>query len=190
MADLSMLGGLQEVEPLDLENYSDNKESTFRLPEEGIYTLKTTDSFPQAAFGRTKAGALSIQIDPTIAGPTNEGFTVRFTKVSAKPFKRDGVTVSQLGDYLRATGYKGTLRNEQEQADAVEATAGAIFEAKLTWRAYNTKTGFSLQGMHRFPKLADGTYQSWVEDPTDKDENGKPTRVRANLIVDRYIPKA
>jgi hypothetical protein len=43
--------------------------------------------------------------------------------------------------------------------------------------------------MERFPKLADGSYQSWVEDPTLKDENGNPVKVRANIIVDRFIPQ-
>ena len=187
MADLSHLGGLNPVEALDLANYADNKESTFRLPAKGRYTLRAPESFPPAAFGRTKGGALSIQIDPTIVGPTSDGFTVRFTKVSAKPFKRDGVTVSQVGDYLRACGFKGTLADEQEIADAVESTAGAIYEANLDWRAYY-KDGFSLQGMQRFPRLADGSYQSWVEHPTEKDENGNPVRVRANLIIDRFVP--
>lgn len=202
MADISGLGGLQQVEPLDLENYADVKESTFRLPPKGRYTLRTSESFPQAAFGRTKAGALSVAIDPTIVGPTNEGFTIRFTKVSAKTFDRNGLKVSQLGDYLRATGFKGKLSNEQEQADAVESTAGALFEAGLDWRAYNSKTGFSLQGMERFPKLADGTHQSWAPDPNDYevdetgaiklDSEGKKInkRVRANLVVDKYYPKA
>lgn len=187
MANLSHLGGLNPVEALDLSNYADNKESTFRLPAKGEYTLRAPDSFPEAAFGRTKAGSLSIAIDPTIVGPTNEGLTVRFSKVSAKPFKRDGQTVSQVGDYLRACGFKGTLSNEQEIADAVEATAGTIYTAKLDWRAYS-KSGFSLQGMERFPKLPDGTYQSWVEDPTMKDENGNAVRVRANLVIDRFVP--
>lgn len=187
IADLSHLGGLNPVESLDLANYADNKESTFRLPVKGRYTLQTPTSFPPAAFSRTKGGALSIQIDPTIVGPTNEGLTVRFTKVSAKPFKRDGVTVSQVGDYLRSCGFKGTLSDEQQIADAVETTAGSIYEAKLDWRAYS-KSGFSLQGMERFPKLPDGSYQSWVEDPTAKDESGNALKVRANLIVDRFIP--
>lgn len=187
MADLSHLGGLNPVEALDLENYADNRESTFRLPEKGVYTLRAPDSFPPAAFGRTKGGSLSIQIDPTIVGPSHEGFTVRFTKVSAKAFQRDGKFVSQVGDYLRACGFKGTLRNEQEIADAVEATAGVLYQAKIDWRAYS-KSGFSLQGMERFPKNADGTYQSWVEDPTLKDENGNPVKVRANIIIDRFVP--
>ncbi len=191
MADLSSLGGLQNVESLDLNDgiYADVKESTFRLPAAGRYTLQTTDNFTSASFGRTKAGSLSIQIDPKIVGPTNEGFTIRFTKISAKQFERGGQRVSQLGDYLRAVGFRGTLRDEQAQADAVESTAGALFEAGLEWRAYNKDTGFSLEGMTRFPKNEDGTYQSWVNDPVAKDENGNPVKVRANLVVNKYYPK-
>lgn len=191
MADLSHLGGLNAVEQLDLSNYADNKESTFRLPVEGRYTLAAPDSFPSSAFTRTKAGALSIQIDPTVVGPTNEGFTIRFVKVSAKPFRRDGKLVSQAGDYLRACGVTGVIRTEQDLADLIEQTAGRVYEAKIVWRAYNTKTAFTLQGMQRFPKLADGTYQSWVEDPTPgavDPETGKAFRVRANLVIDRFIP--
>jgi hypothetical protein len=187
MADLSHLGNLNPTEPLDLENYADNKESVFRLPAKGRYTLQAPDTFPAAAFQRTKANNLSIQIDPTIVGPTNEGFQLRFTNISAKPFARDGKTVSQVGDYLRACGFKGTLRNEQEIADAIEITAGTVYEAKLDWRAYS-KSGFQLQGMERFPKLPDGSYQSWVPDPTLKNEDGSALRVRAKLIIDRFIP--
>jgi len=191
MADLSALGGLQDVEAMDLNDgiYADVKENTFRLPAAGKYTLRTTENFPPASFGRTKAGALAVQIDPTIVGPTNENFTVRFVKVSAKQFERNGQRVSQLGDYLRAVGFRGTLKDEQAQADAVESTAGAIFEALIDWRAYNKDTGFSLEGMTRFPKLEDGTYQSWVADPVAKDENGNPVKVRANLNVQKYLPK-
>lgn len=107
-------------------------------------------------------------------------------KVSAKPFKRDNVTVSQVGDYLRACGFRGTLQDEQAIADAVESTAGVVYECKLDWRAYNKRTQWSIEGMERFPKLADGSYQSWIIDPSEigkTDENGRPLRVLANLVV-------
>jgi len=171
-----------------MEAYAEVKASTFRLPEAGIYTVQAPDSFPQAAYSRTKKGALSISVDPTILAPTNEGFTLRFTKVSATVFKRDGKNASQVGDYLKACGITGSYSSEQELADAVEQTAGKVYQVKLDWRAYNKNTGFSLQGMNRFPKNEDGTHQSWVEDPSDKDpQTGKPVRVRANIQVDRYI---
>ncbi len=187
MADLSSLGNLQPIEQLDLDGtYPQAKESSFQLPPKGRYTLSAPDAFPPAAFSRTKAGALSIAIDPTIVGPTHEGFTVRFTKISAKVFQRDGKPASQVGDYLEAVGFQGVLRTEQDVADAVEATAGRDYEANLDWRAYNKRTGWSLERMERFPKNEDGTYQSWVIDPSEVgkvDENGRQLRVLANLQI-------
>lgn len=190
MADLSQLGNLNPVEMLDLENYADVRESSFRLPAAGRYLLRAPENFPQAAFGRTKKGALQIQIDPTIAAGEHEGFTVRFIKVSATVYNRGDKRVSQIGDYLRATGFRGTLADEQAQADAVEATANQTYEADLDWRVYESSTGYSLEGMTRFPKNADGTYQSWIESPTQKDEEGKAVKLRANLFVRKFIPKA
>jgi hypothetical protein len=199
MADISALGTLQPVEPLDLENYADNKDFV-AIPKKGRYTLQAPDSFPSTAFGRTKAGALSVAIDPKIVGPTSEGYTIRYTKVSAKPFKRGGVTVSQLGDYLRATGFRGRLTDEQAQADAVESTSNAVYQADLDWRAYNKDTGFSVEGMERFPSDGNGGHLPFYEDPNDfeKDEagtivtdaQGEPLhkRLRANVVVARYVP--
>ncbi len=134
----------------------------------------------------TKAGALSVRIDPTIVGPTNEGFTVRFTSVSAKVFDRNGSKVSQVGDYLKACGFEGKLTDEQAIADAVESTAGKTYQAKLDWRGYNKRTGYQIEGMEKFPKNADGTYQSWCIDPSEVgkvDENGRQLRVLANLSI-------
>lgn len=186
MADLSHLGGLNPVEALNLENYAENKQSTFRLPAKGRYTLRAPETFPAAAFSRTKAGALQVQVDPTIVGPTNEGFTVRYVKISAKAFERNKQMVSQVGDYLRACGFKGILSDEQAIADAVEATAGAIYEAKLDWAAYNKRTGWKLEGMEKFPKNEDGTYQPWVIDPSEvgkTDDEGRQLRVFANVVI-------
>lgn len=198
MVDLSVLGGLNPIEQLDSTDYPVNKETEFRLAPKGTYTLQAPDSFPQAAFGRTKNGDLSIQIDPTIVGPTNEGYTVRFQKISAKSFQRSGKWASQVGDYLEACGWDGKLTDLQSVAEAVESTASKTYQAKLDWRAYNKRTQFSLEGMERFPRNADGTYQPYVIDPAEidqdaskiagrligkKDENGKELRVYANLQI-------
>ena len=187
-ADISSLGNLNSAEPLDLDLYKDAS-AGFDLPKAGIYTLRAPDSFPSTSFGATRNNDLSAQIDPTIVGPTNEGFNIRFTKVSAKAFKRSGVTVSQIGDYLRACGRTGAVPAEpQALADAIAETAGRVYQAELDWRAYNKNTGFQVEGMKNFPKTATGEPQSWIEDPTDKDENGAPVRLRANLSVRRYLP--
>ncbi|SRR6266496_2060616 len=190
MADLSHISAnLQAVEPLDLgDTYPVNRKTPFRLAPKGRYTLQSPSEFPQAAFGATKAGNLIVTIDPTIVGPTNEGFTVRRTRVSAKVYERNGEKVSQLGDYLIAAGYHGPINTVEQQAEAVEQTVGALWQADLDWRAENFGTGFKLEGMAKFPKNSDGTYQSWIEDPTAKDDEGKPKRLLANLYVRNYVP--
>lgn len=188
MADISHLGGLQPVEALDLTNYAENRRQTFQLPGKGRYTLQAPESFPAEAFGRSKKGALSVQIDPTIVGPTNAGFTVKRQKIYASTWQRDGKTVSQIGDYLIANGIRTVLNDEQELANAVESTAGKIYEADLDWRA--SRGGFEVKGMENFPKLSNGTYQSWVTHPTEKDENGNAVRVLAYLEVVRFHPAA
>ena len=187
MADISSLGELRPVGPLDLINYKDNQELP-PLPTKGRYTVQAPDSFPSSSFSRTKAGALSAQVDPKILGPTNEGLQLRFIKVSAKQFKRGGVNVSQLGDYLRACGFRGQFNSEQDQADAVEQTVNQTYQVDIDWRAYNKDTGYSLEGMERFPINGDGSHLPWCEDPNARDENGNPVRLRANLQVVRYIP--
>ena len=189
MADISSLGELQPVETLDLSDgvYKDLQEAP-PIPKAGVYTVRAPESFPDTAFGRARSGAMSASVDPTIAGPTNEGYKIRFTKVSAKTFKRNGATVSQLGDYLRATGFKGKLDSEEAQKAAVAATAGRAFQVEADWRAYNKETGFVKEGMANFPSDGNGGHQPWIEDPTSTpDEQGQRKRCRANLVVTRYI---
>lgn len=204
MADISHLGALLPIEPLDMENYADNKESNFQLPKKGRYTVRAPEQFSAASFDRAKKApnALLISVDPTIVGPTNEGLNLRFTKVSAKTFKRGTSVASQAGDYLRACGIRGVkLDNEQAIADAVEQTANRILEVDLDWRAYNKNTQFSVEGMERFPSDGQGGFLPYYADPTDfeldattgepvldKDGNKVPKRLRANLVVTRYIP--
>ena len=193
MANIASLGNLAPAEPLDLDIYSDV--GTFRpFPKKGRYTLRAPESFPAEAFGVTKAGALSAQIDPTIVGPTNEGFVARFIRVSGKAFERKGIKVSQIGDYLRACGVRGKLSTQQEQADAVEQTANLTYEAYLDWRVYGKGHAedvgdLVVEGMEKFPSDGKGGYLPYVPSPTQKDDAGEPVMLRANIIVSRFIAK-
>lgn len=188
MADLSHLGGLNPVDQLDLSGtYPSTQKKAFQLPPKGVYTLRVTDTFTPESITRTKGGALQFQIDPTIADGPYEGKQLRFTKISAKTFARKSGTASQVGDFLKACGFTGVLRSEQEIADAVEATAGSYFEALVDWKGYNKRTGWSIEGMEKFPKNPDGTHQPWITDPAEvgkKDDEDRDLRVFANL----YIP--
>lgn len=194
MADISALGALQGNEALDLDTYKDLGSGRRQFPVAGRYTLRAPESFPAEAFGVARSGALSVQIDPTIVGPTNEGTQLRFIKISAKQYQRGGQQVSQIGDYLRAVGRRGKLVTAEDVANAIEATANMTYEAEVDWRVFSrgaNKDGsdFKLESMTEFPKNADGTYQPWVNHPTAVNaETGEPLRLRANLHITRFYP--
>lgn len=190
MINISEIGNLNAAEPLDLSMYKDAQAGP-ALPKAGIYQVKAPDSFPVQAFGATKAGNLSAQVDPTIVGPTNEGYTLRFTKVSAKVFDRKGTPASQLGDYLRAFGDTGRLSGDpQEAVNRVEMTAGAIYEVEADWEARHSASGYKVTGMRNFPSDGNGGHQPFVTHPSEKGEDGEPLRLRANLVVRRYLPRS
>ena len=192
MADISSLSNLQAGDPLDWEGYVDAKEAS-PLPKKGQYIVRSSE---KPVFGATQQGFLSAQVDPIIMGPTNEGYVVRFTRVSAKPFKRGAVTVSQAGDYLRAAGSNARPRSAQEQADAIEAAAGATLKIDGDWEAFDKETGFRVKGMDKFPLNGNGGHAEWIDVPGTevKDDNGTivtPTRqVRANFRVVRFVSAA
>lgn len=189
MADLSGLGNLVTVDPLSLgDSYPEARRSTFQLAPKGTYTVQAPDSFPTEAFGASQAGYLTAQIDPTIVDGPHAGFQLKYQRVSAKPFQRKGETASIAGDYLIACGFRGNLNSPQDIADAIEATAGTTYEVKLDWRAENYQTKFKVEGMENFPRNADGTYQSWVEDPTSTNPDGTPKRLMARLFIREFIP--
>lgn len=185
-ADISALGELRPVEPLNLSGYADNKRGTFVLPPRGEYLLQAPESF---VFARTQKGSLSADVSSKIVEGPFEGFKLRFQKVSASQWKdKDGATKSQVGDYLRAFGFTDRLTDEQVIADAIERTANLTYTAYLDWEANHFATKFAVKGMKNFPKNDDGTHQSWVEHPTEKDEDGNPLRIRAGLVVRTYVP--
>lgn len=201
MADISALGNLAPSEALDLDGYQLSTGAPKPFPRKGRYTLRARESFPADAFGKSKADALTVQIDPTIVGPTNEGFQLRFTRVSAKVYERGGVKVSQLGDYLKACGVTGRLSTPQEQANAAEATANLTFEAYLDWRLYAkgegrddegnpTGTDLIISGMENFPKDEDGNPRPYVGSVIGRvDADGNPFVYRANLEIKRFVAK-
>jgi len=190
MADISNLTNLQATEPLDWDQYTDSKESV-PLPRKGRYQLQAPESF---TFEASQAGALQARIDPKVVGPTNAGYTIRFQRVSAKPFLRGGVKVSQLGDYLRAVGIATRPATPQEQANAVEATAGRVFTGDLDWEARCSTCKFTLKGEEKFPPDGNGGHSPVIKCPNCTVTNDKgqtePANLRANVRVERFISAA
>ena len=190
MADISALGQLAPSAPLDIDLYVESSQKR-SFPVKGRYTLRAPEQF---VFGKTAAGNLSAQVDPTIVGPTNEGFALKYQRVSAKSWaQKSGLPTSQVGQYLAATGRKGNLSAEpQEVADAIEQTANLTYDAYIDWRLYAKGHGqdgqpLVIEGMENFPQRADGTYIPYVDSPTQKVEKGNPVRRWANLVITRFI---
>lgn len=196
MADISSLSGLQPVESVSLSEYKTAK-AGFQLPKAGRYTLQSPESFTPASFTATRSGAMSTDVSSRIVGPTSEGFTLRFQNVSDKVFDRDGGKASYAGDYLRAVGFTGDLPGTHEEiANLIEQYAGAQYEAVLDWEARHRASGFQVKGMRNFPTdPKTGQPQSWINHPSEKVANPEtgemePLRLRANINVTKYIPKA
>ena len=193
MADISSLGTLAPSEPMDLETYQPREDRPkFQFPKAGRYTLRAPESF---SFGKSNAGALTVQIDPTIVGPTNEGFQIRFQRLSAKTWTgKDGKPVSQVGRYLRSTlGAVRVPADPQQVADLVETTANRLYDAYVDWRLFAKGEGedggdLVIEGMDNFPLDSNGERQNFVYSKTKKDDNGNPVRLRANLEITGFVP--
>lgn len=186
MPDISALGELKEIQPLDLENYKEVQKSKFTFPRKGEYTLQAPEKF---VYTRTGNGDLLVDVSSTVLGPTNEGLKVRFQFVSAKPFANQP-EISQVGMYLRAFGIKQKFTNEQDLIAAIESTANRAYTAVLDREAKHFASGFKLRGEDKFPKDENGEPQSWVEHPTEKNADGSALRLRANVVVAKYLPAA
>lgn len=188
IADISQLGNLQPTEPLELPEY---KAATDKapMPHRGVYKVRAPETF---SFAPTQAGFLSAQVDPTIVGPTNEGYTLRFTKVSAKTWPdkfNNGKPTSQLGRYLKATGLNEVIAGSpQAQADAVEKTANVIYPVLVDWRAYCKGCGYQVEGEDKFPSDGNGGHTPFVQCPNCLDpETEKPLVIRGNAFVARFL---
>jgi hypothetical protein len=184
-------------EPLDLNaDYPviGGGSSERKFPNAGRYTLRVTDSFTEESFAPNKANtALTFAINPTIVGPTNEGYQLKFNsgRISGKVYQRKGRPASQLADYLKAVGHEGVVPGDaQQQADLVEQTAGSTFEAVLDWRAYDKGTGRSVEGMTNFPADGKGGHVPYLLSETETDENGEPKKIWANVEIKFFVPRS
>lgn len=199
MADLSHLDGLVPSEAIDLDSLTPVKATGSGgrpVPPPGRYTVRAPESFPAQAFGRSNAGALLTQIDPTIVGGEHDGYQIRFVKVSAKPFQQtrkvDGTerkeTTSQVAQYLKACGMNGTIPSSpKEIANLVERTAGQMYEVETDWKVWDkfNQVEYTLRkNPDMFAKDEDGNPLPFV---VVKDPDGNDFRLRANVEITRFI---
>lgn len=193
MIDISALGQLEAVQPIDLSVIPEVPKKGGTFPRAGKYTVRAPETITAENFRATKAGNLSARVDPTIVGPTNEGYEVRFTDVSAKTYTdpRTNLETSQVAQYLQAFGVKEELDGSPQQAaNLIASTSGKTAEVILDWVAEHRASGFKLRGMRNFPQGEDGQPQPFIEHPDENvvDAEGKRLRLRANLYVSRWLP--
>ena len=192
--DISSLGNLQPTTPIDLSVVPENPKKAFTFPRAGRYVVRAPENITAENFSSTKAGNLSARVDPTIVGPTNEGYDIRFTNLSAKVYTdpRTSTETSQVAQYLQAFGITDKLDGTPEQAaNLIASTAGKTAEVWADWVAEHRASGFKLRGMRNFPADGQGGFQSFVEHPDASvtDADGNRLRLRANLVVSRWLPK-
>ena len=198
--DISALGALEPTQPIDLSQPVEKPKSTGTFPRAGRYTVRVPEQFTvdptmsqPGTIGKTKAGVLAARVDPTVVGPANEGYQIRFTNISAKVWQRDGKDTSQVAQYLQAFGIKDELSGEPEQtAGLIADTANQTADVYADWVVEHRPSGYKLIGMRNFPVDETGTHRPWVEHPDEnlKGEDGQRLRLRARLEVRRWLPKS
>ncbi|MGE3341539.1 MAG: hypothetical protein AB7J46_06620 [Candidatus Altimarinota bacterium] len=191
--DISSLGTLNPVQPIDLSIVPEAPaKKEFSFPKAGVYEVRAPESFPLEAFSLTQSGNLGARVDPTILGPSNEGYEVRFQRIYQTVYTdpRTGLETSGIAQYLQAFGVAEKLDGTGEQAaNLIASTAGQTAKAYINWEIDHRESGFKLRGMKNFPKDENGNYQPWIDSEDVKDENGNPKRLWARAVVTKWIPK-
>ena len=194
--DISALGNLEPTTPIDLSVIPEVPKKAFVFPRSGKYTVRAPEAITTENFRKTNAGNLSARVDPTIVGPTNDGFEIRFVDISAKVYTdpRSNVETSQVAQYLQAFGINEELTGDPQQAaDLIASTAGKTAEIIVDWSAEHRQSGYKLRGMRNFPSDGNGGFKSAVPHPDNsptgpKGADGGPLMLRANLYVSRWLP--
>ena len=192
--DISALGSLQPVQPLDLSIIPEVPKKEFTFPRAGRFIVRVPEAITEENFTPTAKGVLQARVDPTITGPSNEGYEIRYTRVSATVYTdpRTSLETSQVAQYLQAFGINEELTGEPQQAaNLIASTAGQEAEVYADWVAEHRPSGYKLSGMKNFPSDGNGGFQSWIEHPDASvtDAKGDRLRLRANFVVKRWLPK-
>lgn len=89
-----------------------------------------------------------------VNGPA-DGYLIRFTEASTKPFEKNGKIVvgnpNKLANYLRACGTQAKPQTNDQYRAAVKACLGKRFPFVADWEARNSDTGEKVKGFLSFP---------------------------------------
>lgn len=185
MADLHDIQFDDAPVDVDHDNYVNPSEMGPPIPA-GTYLLKAG----KPDFNVSTEGWPSATFDHTVEGGEEDGKSVRFDRISTKPFERGGVKVSFAADFLRSCGDTGRPSTKQQYVEALNAQEGKPFKAMVDWEAYCKVCENSVKGMKSFGEDENGVRQSRISCPTGcmDDEKGEPNLIYANARITRYVP--
>lgn len=187
MNDIAQLG-LKEAPQVDWENYG--KGSGYQVPppaRDANGELITYYGVTAPVKDEADEGYLQFKLDPislTKGGPGVDGYTIRFTRVSVKPYTdKDGNpkkgNPNKAADFLRSAGLTAKPQQNTEYEAAINLTKNKPFPFVIDWEAYNKDNQERVKGYLNFPLNPDGKTRQAILHAGDKialvDYKGVPT---------------
>ena len=146
----------------------------------GRYTGRVPDKVQIEA---DDEGFIKVILDPIQIVDAPAGFRdqVRFERLSSRPRTMGRLKgTSRLTDFLLATGTE-PVRSEDPEAwvQAIESTAGQLFDFFVDWRAYDKETEEVLADSYDdFPMNGDGNKQGYMVNPKTNNRVAAQYRIR------------
>lgn len=176
------------------------------LVPEGPYDLLITEWDISRNRETKEPDGKAFILQTEITGGEYDGRAVRNLRIWTTTFQRNGVTVSGLGDLVRAIDDTAHFRNLSEAANILQEAQDKRlpFRVKLVWEAYDSdfyrekggdnlvrkspeekalRSMSTIKGMTKFRQAPDGTFIPEVEGPSGN-------TLEARLTIDRYIPSS
>lgn len=151
--------GLNEPNQIDWDNY--NPGSKYQTPPDAIgadgkaivYTGQLPTDVVQEADRDNYRQYLLDPIKLVKNGQGVDGYVIRFTRASIKPFERDGKVqnASPVGNLLRSAGVTAKPQRTTEYDAAMNTVKGRVVSFTIDWFAKNKETGEMVRGYANFP---------------------------------------
>jgi hypothetical protein len=184
MTDLSILEHLHtDIDVAPPEEYADS--TTVNLLPEGTYDL-IIRSFEPILDKDNPDVFKGFNVQAEVASGPYEGRGTGRLAIWAATYQRSGVTVSQLGDFIRSIDYTATWSGAAGAGKVLQMAQDRKmpFRVKLGWEAYDgekyeelggkrmvkkspeekaARKEATIRGMKNFPQNPDGSYRAEVE---------------------------
>lgn len=184
-ADISQLNLKQPIQ-VDWDNYNPGSRYTPPPPALGAddKAIVYTGILPKEVdFDADDAGNLVVKFDTiTLRGGAADGYQIRFTRVSTKPFQKNGkeIPVHSLGNLLKSAGLVAKPQTNAEYVASVKSVLGKPVQFTIDWFAKGKETGEAIRGYKAFPIDPErpGQRKSVLQAGTEVnvlDQKGNPT---------------